>query len=237
MARFIRYAKVFGLYELIQPYLKYSLPVEEKLPARNVLVIAPHADDESIGCGGTLCRHVKSGAQASVVFCTSDSEAREREATQALKVLGITGSVNLGYKIESLKDARDLGDKLAAVIADKKPEIVFLPFFLDNHEDHRAVSEALVSFYVGKKTDFMIYAYPVWFPLYPNVIVDISGEWETKKKAIECYASQTATRDYVKMAGSLGEYWGAVKGRGIKVAETFFRASAEKYFALVSRGL
>ena len=116
------------------------------------------------------------------------------------------------------------------------PGPIFLPFFMDNHEDHRAVNKALAAAYGKDNADFMIYAYPVWFPLYPNVLSDISGAWETKKKAIECYKSQLAVRDYVQMAKSLGQYWGEVKGRGIKIAETFFRASAGEYFALVNKG-
>ena len=235
MSRFIRYAKVFGLYELIQPYLKYSLPVEEKLPADNVLVIAPHADDESIGCGGAVHRHVKNGGKAGVVFCTIDTLKRENESAEAMKVLGITEYENLGYKVESLRSAGELGTRLAGVIEEKKPEIIFLPYFLDNHEDHRAVNDALADTFKKKPVELMVYAYPVWFPLYPNVIIDISGEWETKKKAIGCYVSQLATRDYVKMAESLGVYWAAIKGRGIKVAETFFKASAKEYFSLVRK--
>ena len=237
MVSFIRYGKMFGLYELIQPYLKYSLPVEEKLPANNVLVIAPHQDDESIGCGGTIYLHTKNGGKAGVVFCTSDGKIREDESVVALKTLGVTNSVSLGFKVESLKSEDGLGAKLAGIIDEKKPEIVFIPFFIDNHEDHRAVNSAIASAYSKKQADFMIYAYPVWFPLYPNVLADIGSAWEKKKQAIECYKSQTATRDYVKMARSLGEYWGEVKGRGITNVETFFKASAKEYFVLVRKSI
>lgn len=237
MVNFIRYEKVFGLYEKLQPFLKYSLPLEEKLPARNILVIAPHADDESIGCGATVHMHVNGGGKASVVFCTSDGQTRDNEAKEALKTLGVTDPIFLGYKTETLKSENSLPVRLSVSIEERQPEIVFVPFFMDNHEDHRAVNEALISAYRVRKTDFMIYAYPVWFPLYPNLVVDISAVWEIKKKAIECYKTQLATRDYVKMARSLGEYWGEVKGRGIKVAETFFKATAREYLSLADRTL
>lgn len=237
MVSFIRYEKMFGLYELIQPYLKYSLPVEERLPVNNVLVIAPHQDDESIGCGGTVFLHAKNNGRASVVFCTSDGKIREDESAEALKALGVSDSLQLGYKIETLKSEAGLGARLASIIDEKKPEIVFIPFFIDNHEDHRAVNSALAGAYTDKQADFMIYAYPVWFPLYPNVLVDIGRAWEKKKQAIECYRSQIATRDYVKMARSLGEYWAEVKGHGIKNAETYFKATAKEYFSLVRKSI
>jgi LmbE family N-acetylglucosaminyl deacetylase len=78
----------------------------------------------------------------------------------------------------------------------------------------------------------MVYSYPVWMPLYPNVLIDISSEWKAKEEAINCYISQTATRDYVKMSKSLGEYWATVKGRRMQVAESYFRATAEEYTRL-----
>lgn len=237
MVNFMRYANVFEVYELIQPFMKYSLPVEEKLPSQNVLVFAPHPDDESIGCGGTIAKHTRGGGKATVVFCTGDGAVRDREAAEALKVLGVNETVYFGYGVETLKSQDSLPDKIAAIIGEKKPEIVFVPFFMDNHEDHRALNKALAKAYKSVKNDFMVYSYPVWFPLYPNVLMDLGDVWETKKQAIECYKSQTADRDYVKMARSLGEYWAEVKGRGLKNVETYFRASAKEYCSLVRKSI
>jgi N-acetylglucosamine malate deacetylase 1 len=237
MVNFIRNANVFGVYELIQPFMKYSLPIEDKLPARNILVFAPHPDDESIGCGGAIAKHTRTGGKAAVVFCTGDGAVRDKEAAEALKILGVAETVSFGYGVETLKSQDSLPEKLDAVIREKKPEIVFVPFFIDNHDDHRALNKGLAKACAKGSNNFMVYAYPVWFPLYPNVLIDIGDVWETKKQAIECYKSQTATRDYVKMAKSLGEYWAEVKGRGLKVAETFFRASAKEYCSLVRKSL
>lgn len=233
----MRYGKVFGLYEKIQPLLKYSLPVEEKLPAKNILVLAPHPDDEAIGCGGALYAHCANGGRATVVFCTSDGAQREAEAAEALKVLGVSDSLSFGYAIETLKSQSGFAEKIAGVIESKKPEIVFIPFFMDNHEDHRAVNSAFAKSHAARKADFMVYAYPVWFPLYPNVLMDIGKAWEHKKKAIECYKTQLATRDYVKMAKALGDYWGEVKGHGMKTAESFFRATAGEYCSAIKKVL
>ena len=232
MVNFIRYSKLFRLYEHIQPVLKYSLIMEDKLPGRKALVLAPHQDDEVIGCGGTIYKHVKGGGTCDVLYFTHDSAQREEESLKALTALGINSSTNLKYKIETLAAQAKLQEELLNILKDKKPDIVFVPFLLDNHVDHRAVNQALIN--IGEKNDmdFMVYAYPVWFPVYPNVLIDISDVWQIKKEAISSYKSQMADRDYVKMSYSLGQYWATVKGRNIEVVETFFKATLKEYSML-----
>ena len=229
MNRLLRFNAVFRLYEKIQPYLKYTLHVENKIPFDNALILAPHMDDEAIGCGGMLVKLKNAGGKARVLFFTKDSETRKAEAVKACGILGAT-PVFLDYAGESLSDnVAKAGLDIQKAIEEYTPGAVFVPFFLDNHVDHRALSLALLNVkYTG-----MIYAYPVWSPLYPNVMIDISGEWEEKKKAIECYKSQLATRDYVKMSFSLGQYWAIAKGRNMAVAETFLRLSLIEYLKLV----
>jgi LmbE family N-acetylglucosaminyl deacetylase len=232
MVKFVRYRRLFRLYEHIQPFLKYSLLKEDRLPADKVLVIAPHPDDEVIGCGGTLRLHADAGGSVDVVYCTMDTDTRRTESVNAARLLGAENTFYFDYPVSSLSGQKDFPGRLAAVLEQRKPEIVFLPFWFDNHADHRAVNEALMTAAAKKKFGFMIYAYPVWFPLYPNVLMDIGSAWEKKQEMIRCYPSQLATRDYVKMSQSLGQYWAAVKGHGLEIVETFFRATVEEYVAL-----
>ncbi len=237
MVNFLRYSKIFRLYETLQPFLKYSLPVEEGLPGKNILVIAPHPDDEAIGCAGAVRKHILAGKRADIVFCTMDTEVRRTESRFATALTGFADSEYFDYTVESLARQKDLPARLGALCELKKPDIIFLPFYLDNHVDHRAVNAALATMAERTSFDCMVYAYPVWFPLYPNVVIDIGARWKEKKKIIECYASQLATRDYVCMSHSLGQYWAQVKGHGLSVVETFFRASLPTYAALVRKML
>jgi LmbE family N-acetylglucosaminyl deacetylase len=229
--KYIRYARLFRLFEQIQPYLKYSFPLEEGLPGDKALVIAPHQDDEAIGCGGAIAKHTRSGKKAEVVFCTRETDGRDLEAQKASDVLGFDHIVSLSYPVETLQEQRDFPDRLFDVFEERAPDIVLVPFWLDNHVDHRAVNKAL--FQVAKKRTFpcMIYSYPIWFPLHPNVLIDISPVWEQKKEAILSYASQIATRDYIKISHGLGQYWAGVKGRG-QVSESFYRATFSEYISL-----
>lgn len=235
MANFIRYRSIFKLYEIIQPHLKYSLPVETELPGKKALVLAPHPDDEAIGCGATLALHAAKGGSVEIVWCTSDGEPRDTEAAAAAKVLKADYTVNLKYPVESLQSQSGLPEKLSSIFDERKPDIVFIPFALDNHIDHRALNSALVSLAKKRSFPFMIYAYPVWFPLHPNVLIDASAHWQAKEQAIKCYASQLASRDYIRMSSSLATYWAEVKGHNLDKVETFFRATFGDYTVLAKK--
>ena len=234
--KYASYRSVFRMYEYIQPFLKYSLPLEEKLPGNKVLVIAPHQDDESIGCGGTLIKHTKTGGILEVAFCTSGGETRLYEAKDAAKLLGSRRNHFLQFDIRSLyKNTNQLADRFTELFNIVNPDIIFLPFMVDNHQDHVAISRAFAKAYKNKEFNCLVYAYSVWTTLIPNVIVDISEQWEQKKQAIDCYKTQTATRDYVTMAGSISKYWSVVKGRNTQHCEVFFKATGSEYVSLVKK--
>ncbi|HXN05976.1 MAG TPA: PIG-L family deacetylase, partial [Nitrospiria bacterium] len=64
----LKWSHVYRYYELLEPFLKVSTPLEELPKGENILVIAPHIDDETIGCGGTLAKHAHSGKKVTVLF-------------------------------------------------------------------------------------------------------------------------------------------------------------------------
>ena len=234
--KYASYRNVFRMYEYVQPFLKYSLPLEEQLPGKKVLVIAPHQDDESIGCGGTLIKHTKAGGRLEIAFCTSGGEKRMYEAKDAAKLLGSRINHFLQFETRSLyKNTNQLAERFTELFNRVKPEIVFLPFMIDNHQDHVAISRAFVKAYKNRTINCLIYAYSIWTTLIPNVIFDISEQWEQKKQAIEYYKTQTATRDYVTMASSISKYWSVVKGRNTQYCEAFFKATSSEYVSLVKK--
>ena len=150
--KYASYRSVFKMYEYIQPFLKYSLPLEESLPGKKVLVLAPHQDDESIGCGGTLIKHTKEGGRLEIAFCTSGGEKRMYEAKDAAKILGARISHFLQFDIRSLyKNTSLLADRFTELFNRVKPDIIFLPFMIDNHQDHIAISRAFAKAYKIKR--------------------------------------------------------------------------------------
>src|SRR5574337_1017696 len=130
-------------------------------PKGRVLVLAPHADDESLGCGGALALHHRQGDGVKVVVATDGAagdplgyykdydyrELRRGEARRAAAILGINELVFWGYPDGKLAEARDLSERLASLLAADRPDIVYRPSTREIHPDQWAlgagVEEAL----------------------------------------------------------------------------------------------
>jgi LmbE family N-acetylglucosaminyl deacetylase len=205
--------------------------------AGNVLVIAPHPDDESIGCGGTICLHRQRGERVGVVFLTSGERGlegvpaeracaiREREAEAALAVLGVQDAdflrlADLGLAGMIAPGARRLHDFMAS----KPPDLVYLPHPDEAHPDHHAalalVRAALVQAGGGAPLP-ELRGYEVWTPMaaygWPE---DISAVMARKLQAIRCYRSQLVTFRYDRAVRGLNQYRGCLAAR-CRYAEVF----------------
>ncbi len=196
--------------------------------AEQVLVLAPHMDDETIGCGGTLALHAQRGARITVVFLTDGrngssevntlyGEERERkqrelvelrttEARAALQRLGIDRMVCLGAEDGALEKCDRTADRLREVLLKEQPEIVYLPFYLEEHADHRATSRVLLDAVAGTSLQFQCMGYEVWTPLFPNCLVRIDSVADTKKQALGEYRSQLEQCDYLHASLGLNAY-------------------------------
>jgi LmbE family N-acetylglucosaminyl deacetylase len=103
------------------------------------LVIAPHMDDESLGCGGLLAKHPD---DATVVVVTQSGDERRSEFARAMELLGVSDARCLEYDDGSTQQIMsDLVGRLDDVMADVQPDEVYLPF-PSLHQDHIAVYEA-----------------------------------------------------------------------------------------------
>jgi N-acetylglucosamine malate deacetylase 1 len=128
-----------------------------------------------------------------------------------------------------------LQTQLIQILNSSKPELVYLPFFLENHPDHRATSQVLLDATRSRKFEFDCYGYEVWTPLYPNCMVDISDTVNVKKEALLHYRSQLADLDYVHTSLGLNAYRsGALLDHKSRYVEAFFMASLQDYRDLYS---
>lgn len=191
----------------------------------NVLVVAPHPDDEAVGCGGTILRHAEVGDRVEVAFLTSGElsspelpaehvkATREREAQAAAKVLAVADLTFLRRPDWGLEDdLAGTSTALSSVVERATPDRVYVPHAHESHPDHRAAfqitSRALAGYNIPPAC---VLAYEVWTPLRDYTVVeDISEQMARKVEAIGCYRSQLDTFDYVQAASGLNRYRGAL---------------------------
>ncbi len=115
---------------------------------KNVLIIAPHADDGELGCGGTMSRLIEEGANIFYVCFSMCEEslpegfspnALEMEVKEATKKIGISPS-NLilnYYPVRKLQQYRqEILEKLIKIRKEISPEIIFMPSSYSLHQDH-----------------------------------------------------------------------------------------------------
>ena len=103
------------------------------------VVIAPHQDDESMGCGGLLAKYPD---ECLVVVVTDSGPVRQAEHERALAELGVGPSINLGFPDGRTPQLMtDLVRAIDAVLAEHRPDEVYLPY-PSLHQDHIATYEA-----------------------------------------------------------------------------------------------
>lgn len=196
-----------------------------------VLALSPHIDDEAIGAGGSLIKHVRSGDRVKVVYFADCTEERMKEAEGAAEIIGLRGLEFLGYESKKLLVQKDLPGRLSSVIKDFEPDIVYLPSLFDRHNDHLAVNHLLADLYKRFGYSFTVCGYEVWTALVPNLIIDITDAVTEKKDVLSQFKSQLASNDWIEAATSLNRYRGITSGAGT-YAEGFMRFSIKEYYGI-----
>lgn len=224
----LKWSHVYRYYELLEPFLKVSTPLEALPGGENILVIAPHIDDETIGCGGTIAKHAHSGKNVTVLFAADCSEERKKEGNEAAAILGIKRLIFWDYQSKTLDRFPEISGRLNEVIKEVSPDIVYLPSWLDRHNDHMSLNRYFYETLKMTDFDFMIYGYEVWTAMIPNIIVDISEQAENKKRALLCYRSQLKGRDWIEGTLALNRYRGVIAGAKSH-GEAFFRSTPAQF--------
>lgn len=201
----------------------------------NVLVIAPHPDDETIGCGGALCLHAQRGDRVTVVFLTSGElglkklpreeawKIREAEARRAGKILGLADVIFLRLPDWTLAEhTAEAVELLQPILKRETPQLIYLPHPLDGHPDHQValpiVREALRR---SKAAAPRLRGYEVWTPLPAfDEMENISAVMPRKLRALRAHRSQREEFDYVQATRGLNAYRGALAAKA-RFAEVF----------------
>jgi N-acetylglucosamine malate deacetylase 1 len=182
--------------------------------SERILVIAPHPDDEVLGCGGAIARHSARGDRVQVVvvsrgtpdiFPPEEVEATRRELAAAHHLLGVEGVHFLDFPAPRLDSvpSHELADRLTHLVREIQPRTVYAPHWGDLHSDHKAVYWATMVATrpnrmprVGRLLCYETLSETEWGgpsadnAFSPTVFVDISDFLSAKLQAMACYRTQ-----------------------------------------------
>lgn len=160
---------------------------------KSAVIVAPHQDDEVLGCGGTIARKIEERAEVHLVFMTDGATShcrfipsaelvriRRGEAIEAARILGVPEShiTFLDYPDGRLHTARQVAtNRIAELLTDIYPEEVFVPYRFDGTSDHESTYAIVTDAIRCYNIPIRVLEYPVWFwnhwpwvplPLYPS---------------------------------------------------------------------
>jgi LmbE family N-acetylglucosaminyl deacetylase len=218
---------------------------------RRVLVVAPHADDEAMGCAGLLAKLAERGCETHVIYMAVDGfhhygldrlttyEERVREIEAVTDLLGCSYEIAYGdrgliEKLDTLPQ-RELVDLFEGALNEHRPELLLLPYGVDYDQDHVATFRAAfaaarpIAEAFGKWLVPHVFTYEMtkinWAadPLpRPVAYCDVSAHLGTKFEAIKRYATQFRPSPHIRSLESV-EALAVVRGKeiGVEYAEAF----------------
>lgn len=213
-----------------------------------ILVIAPHPDDEVLGCGGTIKKYTSMGDHVYLCIATRAYTPdwteefiinRKKEIELSVKALGINKLFLLDFptvKLDTISQ-KEINDSISKVVQETKPEIVFIPFAGDINKDHKLIFEAslvalrpklessvkkVYCYEVLSETEWAKPAQKIEDVFMPNYYEDISDYLEDKIKAMECYKSEVKDYPHPRSLGGI-KVLAQKRGieSGLKLAEAF----------------
>ena len=219
--------------------------------SNTILVVAAHPDDEALGCGGTIARHVSAGDEVYALFMTNgvsarpttsetDVQLRNGAAEAARNVLGVKRYIYKEFPDNQLDTVAllTLTQSVESVIKELQPSIIYTHHQGDLNIDHRRTHEAVMTacrpqpeFCVREILAFEVVSATEWntphvTPFIPNYFVDITTCMDLKMKSIEAYCDEVRkyphARSYENIK-ALSRYRGSTVGMAFAEGFTLLR--------------
>ncbi|HEY2411200.1 MAG TPA: PIG-L deacetylase family protein [Pirellulaceae bacterium] len=241
---FLRRSGLISIRFLAAYSVRYTMPERRQ----EVLVLAPHPDDETFGCGGTIRMLADRGVAVDVAFLTRGeqglegatgnpatehqlADTRTHEARKACAVLGARSVVFLGGSDTRLGEEPELASAIAELLSQTVYQRVFCPWPEDAHSDHQATFRLLREAVIPYNKSLNFWLYEVWKPLPANTFVPIDLTIDSKREAIDQYESQLSQLDYREAFLGLAAYRGLFCPPS-KYAEAFLVCDRDEMLAL-----
>lgn len=221
----------------------------ELLEGGKVLVVAPHPDDEILGCGGTLALLQQRDCQIKVVVITDGGagdplnyaggdvvNVRRQESVAALGTIGITDVVFLNEQDGCFRASRTFSETMTSIIGAFKPDWIFLPSIFDYHRDHVAIGLSAINCWEKLGRIGRAFFYEIWAPLPSDAVVDITQVIDKKRAAVSCYGLPLKYRDYREAMLGLASYRGLYlpPSRQLQYAEAFLELRCGRQNGIVA---
>jgi LmbE family N-acetylglucosaminyl deacetylase len=211
---------------------------------QRILAIAPHPDDEAIGCGGALARHIASGDDVWIAYITDGrgsramglgptemARRRREEAEASARALGVGHAEWFGLP-EGEWALEQLQPLLGGLLRRVAPDIIYAPSRIDFHPEHYRVACALGALLAEPwAAPARVRVYQIQVPLTPiltNLVNDLSGVASESAAALSAYTTQ---RGSILRVFRLRRYAASFYRAGRR-AEEFWEMPAAWYCAL-----
>jgi LmbE family N-acetylglucosaminyl deacetylase len=198
-------------------------PKQVSLPVgKRILSISPHPDDESIGAGGLLWAHrnlsevhcivlslgEKGGALEKNVedpqlYSSKLADIRKAEFSKTASMLNAASSYFFDFSDDNILCNMHEVERLRSLVKKIDPDVVLLPWFLDNLPDHRRAN--ILYAWACAGFTLTVFSYEVWTLLEPNAVLDITDYLDGKIALIRNYESQLRTLDYLSYVSGLSK--------------------------------
>ena len=200
----------------------------------NVLAVGAHPDDIEYGCSGSLIQFADNGHHVFLMICTGgeaggDRSVRHAEQQTAADLIGVQDVYWGGYEDTQLPPGKELINRMEEVIHQVQPDLIFVNYWEDTHQDHRTLAQAAMSAtrYIR---NVLFYESPTTENFHPQVYVNITNVLEKKLVVLKSHASQVMktnieSHSILEIAHANATFRG-IQGR-VRFAEAF---AALRYF-------
>lgn len=188
---------------------------------KSAIVFSPHFDDETLGCGGTIIKKKRAGADVKIVFMTDGSKShshliseeklrviRKSESLAVGRLLGLTENDVFFLEFEETKLNEQINraaNKVTDILLDQQPDEIFVPYHKEPplwSLDHLATSAIVLSALQKYRKKLMVYEFPIWLWYYLPIINGLTNGpknflFSTKQRLISKLSLLKDFRSYV----------------------------------------